>query len=178
MEGGHLRLVSFPHTSISWAKAFFSCMFKPILNPCHVVIFETITKVWWVLVGVHENESMVEQGYSPIKQPIWYMILSRYCFEPFFFGFFLLLWGWGQKVKRGHWKHWWGGGRMKPWLIFMSSLTKMLPESWFERMGAGIDSCLFGGKFMTHLTFPTNCYFNLGRRQAHRVLLQSVTSSC
>jgi hypothetical protein len=60
-------------------------------------------------------------------------------------------------------------GPTKPWLIFMSSLTTMLPELWFEYMGAGIDSCLFGGSFMTHLTFPTNCYFNLGRRRPSRL---------
>ncbi len=132
-----------------------------------------ITKVWWVLVLMKINQ-WLEQGYSPIKQPIWCMTLNRYCFELYFTFFFLslsllLLWGWGLKVRRGHWKHWWGGGLTKPWLIFMSSLTTMLPELWFEYMGAGIDSCLFGGSFMTHLTFPTNCYFNLGRRRPSRL---------
>lgn len=72
--------------------------------------------------GVHENESILEQGYSPIKQqPIWCMTLNRYCFELFFFS---LLWGWGLKVRRGHWKHWWRGGHIKPWLI-LKELKKM-----------------------------------------------------
>jgi hypothetical protein len=98
-----------------------------------------ITKVWWVLVFMKINEWW-EQGYSPIKQPIWCMTLNRYCFELYFTFFFLslsllLLWGWGLKVRRGHWKHWWGGGLTKPWLIFMSSLTTMLPELWFEWYG-------------------------------------------
>jgi len=75
--------IFFTHLYISWAKAF-SCMFKPILNPCHAVVFETN---YWSLMsfGVHENQWMVEQGYSPIKQPIWCMTLNRYCFELYFF---------------------------------------------------------------------------------------------
>ncbi len=98
-----------------------------------------ITKVWWVLVLMKINQ-WLEQGYSPIKQPIWCMTLNRYCFE-LYFTFFSLslslvvvrLRSEGQKGTLKTLVRW--CGPTKPWLIFMSSLTTMLPELWFEWYG-------------------------------------------